>query len=120
MTTSFSLPRWYDLHAHFRQGPAMEAYVKAHLAMGCAGILAMPNTKPPVTRIFETDLADGWSIQGYIDMLRRAGGKPFDDIIVPLYLTRNTTPAMIEAGAKAGVLKAVKYYPGRVRPWKPM
>lgn len=111
MTLSFTLPRWYDLHAHFRQGDVMGPYLKAHAAMGCAGILAMPNTRPPVSKVFETDLADGWSIQGYLDMLRAAGGDVFDDIIVPLYLTRDTTPKMIEAGAKAGILRAVKYYP---------
>lgn len=30
-------PKWFDLHTHFRQGPAMASYVQAHLDMGCAG-----------------------------------------------------------------------------------
>jgi dihydroorotase len=111
MATTFTLPCWYDLHAHFRQGPAMEAYVKAHLDMGCAGILAMPNTKPPVSKVFETDLKPGWSIQGYLDQLNDAGAGVFENVIVPLYLTKDTTPAMIEAGVKAGLLRAAKYYP---------
>jgi len=47
---TLTLPKWFDLHTHFRQGPAMASYVKAHLDMGCAGALAMPNTQPPVSR----------------------------------------------------------------------
>ena len=48
---TLTLPKWFDLHTHFRQGPAMGSYVQAHLDMGCAGALAMPNTQPPVSRI---------------------------------------------------------------------
>jgi dihydroorotase len=44
-------------------------------------------------------------------MIRAAGGSCFDDIIVPLYLTEATTPEMIAAGAKGGLLQACKYYP---------
>ena len=106
-----TLPKWYDLHVHVRQGTGMKAYVEAQIAMGCAGILAMPNTKPPVSRVFEKDSGEGWSIESYRDMIRAAGGDAFSHIIVPLYLTKDTTPAMIEAGAKAGLLKACKYYP---------
>ncbi len=105
------LPRWYDLHAHFRQGDIMKALIEDHLAMGCAGILAMPNTKPPVAKALKADPGDSWSIEEYLQMLRNAGGAAFSDIIVPLYLTASTTPEMIAAGAKAGVLKAAKYYP---------
>lgn len=107
----FTLPRWYDLHAHFRQGDIMPALVADHIAMGCAGILAMPNTKPPVSKVLNADAGDGWSIEAYLDMLKKAGGDAFDDIIVPLYLTATTTPAMIEAGARSGLLRACKYYP---------
>lgn len=111
MTVSFTLPRWHDLHAHFRQGTPMGVYIEAHLAMGCAGMLAMPNTKPPVAKIMNADPGEGWSIEGYRDQLMKAGGVAFENVIVPLYLTRATTPAMIEAGAKSGLLKAAKYYP---------
>ena len=48
---TLTLPKWFDLHTHFRQGPAMPSYVKAHLDMGCAGALAMPNTQPPVFHV---------------------------------------------------------------------
>lgn len=111
MTISLTLPRWYDLHAHFRQGAGMTAYIKAHIDMGCAGILAMPNTRPPVSRVTGADTDESWSIEGYLAQLNAAGGDAFDDIIVPLYLTRATTPKMIEDGARSGILRAAKYYP---------
>lgn len=111
MSVSFTLPRWYDLHVHFRQGPAMAAYVQAHLAMGCAGVLAMPNTRPPVAKLRDTDSPDCWSIEAYQAQIAAAGGTAFDTVIVPLYLTQHTTPAMIEDGARSGLLRAAKYYP---------
>lgn len=111
MESIIELPRWYDLHAHFRQGDIMQALVADHLKMGCAGILAMPNTKPPVAKVKKSDAGDAWSIEEYLDMLRTAGADKFDDVIVPLYLTGDTTPKMIEEGAKSGLLRAAKYYP---------
>jgi dihydroorotase len=105
------LPYWYDLHAHFRQGELTAHLIGDHLRMGCAGILAMPNTKPPVSRVLERDAGDGWSVESYLSDLAKAGGDAFLDIIVPLYLTAATTPEMIAAGAKAGLLRAAKYYP---------
>ena len=108
---TLTLPKWYDLHAHLRQGPALVAYVAAHLKMGCAGVLAMPNTKPPVTRISGPKTGEVWTIESYLTDLKAAGGNAFEDIIVPLYLTRDTTPQMIEAGAASGLLRSCKYYP---------
>lgn len=109
--TTLTLPKWYDLHAHFRQGRAMADYVAAHVRMGCAGVLAMPNTKPPVNRVSGPNEEAGWSIEGYTSMIREAGGDRFAEVIVPLYLTAQTTPAMIEAGRSRNILKACKYYP---------
>ena len=108
---SFTLPRWFDLHAHVRQGALLEPLLAAHRAMGCAGLLAMPNTSPPVLKTRRADDAVGLSIEEYQGMIRAAGGEAFDPVIVPLYLSAATTPAMIDAGAKAGILKAAKYYP---------
>jgi dihydroorotase len=105
------LPKWFDLHTHFRQGPAMPAYVKAHLEMGCAGVLAMPNTQPPVARVTGDSSDSCWTIEKYLSDLKAAGADAFQDVIVPLYLTRETTPKMIEDGAQSGLLKACKYYP---------
>lgn len=106
-----TLPKWFDLHTHFRQGPAMASYVQAHLDMGCAGALAMPNTQPPVSRVSGAAQSDGWSIEGYSAELRAAGADAFEQLIVPLYLTRQATAAMIRDGAASGLLRACKYYP---------
>ena len=70
---SLTLPLWYDLHVHLRQGQAMQAYVKAHISMGCAGLLAMPNTKPPVGKIHQKDSLPYWSIEEYRTMILTAG-----------------------------------------------
>ncbi len=110
-TKTITLPKWYDLHVHVRQGAPMAAYIAAHKAMGCAGILAMPNTKPPVGKVFQTDPSPYWSIEEYKAMIMAAGGDGFDVLITPLYLTAHTTPSMILEGAKAGLLQACKYYP---------
>lgn len=106
-----TLPKWFDLHAHFRQGPNLARYLADHLAMGCAGALAMPNTKPPVATVSGPESDRVWSVEGYRDRLLRAGAEAFETLIVPLYLSRETTPGMIEAGARSGLLRAAKYYP---------
>lgn len=105
------LPKWFDLHAHFRQGPNMGLYLADHFGMGCAGVLAMPNTRPPVSTLFGPESDRVWSIAGYRERLLAAGADRFDELIVPLYLTRETTAAMIQEGAKSGLLRACKYYP---------
>lgn len=111
--TRFTLPKWYDLHTHFRQGEAISAYIQAHLEMGCAGALAMPNTKPPTAVVFEKDENSGqyWSIERYRRDLLAAGADKFDVLITPLYLTQDTTAQMIVDGAKSGMLQACKSYP---------
>jgi len=108
---TLTLPQWFDLHTHFRQGPAMASYVQSHLDMGCAGALAMPNTQPPVSHVSGAARADGWSIESYSAELRQAGAAAFEQLIVPLYLTRQTTASMIHEGAASGVLRACKYSP---------
>ena len=108
---SLTLPRWFDLHTHFRQGENVPLYVSDHLAMGCAGALAMPNTQPPVSRIDGANRDDAWSIESYRNTLLAAGADAFEQLIVPLYLTRDTTPGDIERGASSGLLRACKYYP---------
>lgn len=107
----FTFPKWYDLHVHFRQDQPMADYIKAHIDMGCAGALAMPNTKPPVSRVSGNNTDDYWTIEAYRNQILEAGGDTFDDLIVPLYLTKETTPDMIEQGAASGVLRSCKYYP---------
>ncbi len=111
MAIKFSLPLWYDLHTHVRQDGLLEPVIKSLKNMGCAGFLAMPNTKPPVAKIRRADDLPYWSIEEYRAMIMDAGGNDFTSIITPLYLTKDTTPAMIEDGARSGLLRACKYYP---------
>lgn len=111
MPASITLPKWYDLHTHFRQGANVKHYLADHLAMGCAGALAMPNTKPPVSAIKGPKTEQAWSIESYRDDLLTAGADAFSRLITPLYLTRATTPTMIVEGATSGLLEAAKYYP---------
>lgn len=108
---SFSVPYWYDLHTHLRQENLLVPIIQSQLDMGCAGVLAMPNTKPPTAKVFKSDDLPYWSIEEYQDMIFEAGGDQFDVLITPLYLTKDTTAKMIEDGAKSGLLKACKYYP---------
>ena len=70
----------------------------------------MPNTKPPVAKVFKDDPLEYWCIEGYLDLIAKSGGDALDDVIVPLYLTKDTTPEMIAKGAEAGLLRAAKYY----------
>lgn len=107
----FTLPKWYDLHVHLRQEKFLEPLIQAQLDMGCCGVLAMPNTKPPLAKVLESDALPYDSIENYVSQLNAAGGDQFEDMIVPLYLTKDTTAKMIEEGAKSGVLRACKYYP---------
>lgn len=111
MSIQFSLPKWYDLHVHLRQDGFLAPLIADHLAAQCVGVLAMPNTKPPVAKVLASDPLPYWSVETYQDMIQQAGGAAFDTVIVPLYLTKDTTPAMIEQGATSGLLKACKYYP---------
>ncbi|MEO0414236.1 MAG: hypothetical protein AAF226_04690, partial [Verrucomicrobiota bacterium] len=106
-----TLPKWFDLHTHFRQGENVPLYVSDHVAMGCAGALAMPNTLPPVAKVSGENTESAWSIESYYDLLMQAGAASFEQLIVPLYLTKQTTVADIENGAKSGILRAAKYYP---------
>lgn len=108
---TLTLPKWFDLHTHFRQGENVADYISDHIRMGCAGALAMPNTLPPVSAISGGDTETSRSLESYRAELTAAGADAFEQLIIPLYLTRDTTPEMIEAGASAETLIACKYYP---------
>lgn len=107
----FTLPKWFDAHTHLRQGGLMAPIIESQRAMGCYGVLAMPNTKPPVAKVHKRDKGDCYSIEDYLEAIRAKGGDAFDDVIVPLYVTRDITCEMIEEGARSGLLRAAKYYP---------
>lgn len=107
-----SLDGYADMHVHLRQGPVTPDLVRAHLSSGCDVLLAMPNTSPPLARVFQSEETEkAWSIERYRRQLLEAGSGAFRAVLVPLYITPETTPAMIEAGAKSGLLTCAKYYP---------
>ena len=103
MTLTLELPKWYDLHTHFRQDELLPTTVKEHVAMACAGALAMPNLKPPLTQPEH--------IKAYRQEILDTAEGAFQDMIVPLYLNAETTAKTIEDGARDGILQACKYYP---------
>ncbi|MDA7742550.1 amidohydrolase family protein [Francisellaceae bacterium] len=111
MSIKMTLPKWYDLHVHLRQDELLPIVIADHIKSGCAGVLAMPNTKPPVAKILESDSGDFWSIEAYQRMIDDAGGDAFQKVIVPLYLTKETTVEMVEKGVESKFLVACKYYP---------
>ena len=108
---SITLPKWYDLHVHLRQEALLKHTIADHLRAGCAGVLAMPNTKPPVATIHRGDNNLYNSIEAYRDDIIAHGGDKFEQLITPLYLCSETSSKMIEAGANSGLLQACKYYP---------
>jgi dihydroorotase len=106
------LEGYADMHAHLRQDAIVPGLIAAHLSSHCDTILAMPNTSPPVSRVFARDeTVSGWSVEGYRARLGEAGADGFRTLVIPLYLTPGTTPSMIEAGARSGLLTCAKYYP---------
>ena len=108
---SLTLPKWFDAHTHLRQGDLLKPIIQSQLDMGCYAVLAMPNTKPPVAKVHESDSGSCWSIEGYRNMIMENGGDGLDHLFAPLYLTKDTSVEMIEKGAQSGLLKTIKYYP---------
>jgi len=92
-----------DWHAHLRDGEMMAAVVGA-TARQFARAIVMPNLKPPVVTTAQA--------KAYHGRIMKALPKGADfQPLMTLYLTDNTAPAEIEKAAKAGLVKAVKYYP---------
>jgi dihydroorotase len=80
------------------------ASVVAATARQFARAIVMPNLKPPV--------ATAAQAKAYHGRIMKALPKGADfQPLMTLYLTDNTAPAEIEKAAKAGLVKAVKYYP---------
>ena len=108
------LPLWADLHTHFRQGNLTHTLANEYLKMGCYAVLAMPNTSPIVGKVLNDGVGKDlpyWSIVDYKKTIENAFENKLLDVIVPLYITKNTTAQMIIEGANNGSLRAAKYYP---------
>ena len=93
-----------DLHHHFRDGAVLDTIVPLAFSQ-FKRCLAMPNTVPPV--VTAADAAQ------YRDRILAAGKDcpRTPELIMTLYLTDKTTPAMIEEAWATGFVRAVKLYP---------
>jgi dihydroorotase len=111
MALSFQIPYWYDLHTHLRQDEILPIVIHSHIKAKCAGLLAMPNTVPPVAKLFKSDDDDYMSIEEYQELILEHTKDKIEHLITPLYLTKDTTPELIIKGATTGILKACKFYP---------
>ena len=92
-----------DWHLHLRDGSMLRAVLPSTSSLFGRAII-MPNLKPPVRT-----LADLRSYRRRIEAALPAAGtfRP----LMTLYLTEDTDPAEIDAGAESGELTAVKLYP---------
>jgi dihydroorotase len=92
-----------DWHLHLRDDEALKA-VLPHTARQFARAIVMPNLKPPVRTLAEA--------AAYRDRIltARPEASTFEPLMT-LYLTDNTSPDEVIAAHRAGIVKAVKYYP---------
>lgn len=99
---TLTIPRPDDMHLHLRDGAALRA-VLPFTARQMARAVVMPNLKPPVVSV-----ADALAYRARI-MDAVPSGCDFQPLMT-LYLTDNTTPALVRAAKDAGVV-AFKLYP---------
>ncbi len=91
-----------DYHLHVRDGNMLSTTV-AHAARRIERAIIMPNLDPPITSISQA-LAYRQRIIEHIP-----AGEHFAPLMT-LYLTKETTPKLIDEAKKAGIM-AIKYYP---------
>ena len=101
--TRIDIVRPDDWHVHLRDGAMLRATLPATAAVFGRAIV-MPNLAPPVRT-----LAD---LRAYRARIAAAlpAGHPFTPLMT-LFLTEETDPSAVRAGAEAGELAAVKLYP---------
>lgn len=92
-----------DWHLHLRDGQ-MLASVIAHSSENFARAIIMPNLVPPVVT---TDQATAYQRRIKACIPSEHQFEP----LMTLYLTEGTDPNDVEAGAKSGLIKALKLYP---------
>lgn len=103
MSERLTIRRPDDLHLHLRDGDMMTA-VLPFTAEVFGRAIVMPNLVPPVRTVVD--------VIAYRDRIRAClpPDHPFEPLMT-VYLTDDTDPAEIEAGAAQGVVEAVKLYP---------
>lgn len=100
---SITIRRPDDWHLHLRDGAMLEGVI-ADTSRHFARAIIMPNLVPPVVTTADA--------RGYHERIMAA--LPKSDRFEPLmtlYLTEDTSPDDVEAGAKSGLITAVKLYP---------
>ena len=100
---SLTITKPDDFHLHLRDGAALESVVN-HTAAQFARAIIMPNLKPPVVT---TELALEYRDRILASIEDENNFEP----LMTLYLTDNTSAEEINAAAKSGLIKALKYYP---------
>lgn len=100
---SITIRRPDDWHLHLRDGAMLKGVI-ADTSRHFARAIIMPNLVPPVVTTADA--------RGYRERIMAA--LPKSDRFEPLmtlYLTEDTSPDDVEAGAKSGLITAVKLYP---------
>jgi dihydroorotase len=100
---SITLTRPDDWHIHLRDGSYLPATV-GDVARYFGRALIMPNLVPPVDSV---DAARQYRDRILALVPRESNFKP----MMTLYLTRNTTPAVIREAKQSGFVMAFKLYP---------
>lgn len=100
---SITIRRPDDWHLHLRDGAMLEGVI-ADTSRHFARAIIMPNLVPPVVTT-----ADATAYRERI-MAALPKGDSFEPLMT-LYLTEDTSPDDVEAGAKSGLITAVKLYP---------
>jgi dihydroorotase len=103
MTERLEIRRPDDWHLHVRDGAMLEATLPFTAAVFGRAVI-MPNLKPPVRT-----LADLGAYRSRIEAALPPGStfRP----LMTLYLTEDTDPGEVRAGAASGELTAIKLYP---------
>lgn len=100
---SITIRRPDDWHLHLRDGAMLEGVI-ADTSRHFARAIIMPNLVPPVVTT-----ADAIAYRERI-MAALPKGDRFQPLMT-LYLTEDTSPDDVEAGARGGLITAVKLYP---------
>jgi dihydroorotase len=101
--TSLTIRRPDDWHLHLRDGDMLKAvlpYTSRHFARA----IIMPNLVPPVVTTADAQAYRERIVTSLLE------GHTFEPLMT-LYLTEGTDPDDVEAGAKSGLITAVKLYP---------
>lgn len=101
--TIITLTRPDDWHLHLRDGETMRS-VLPHTAERFGRAIVMPNLKPPVVTVADA--------QGYRERILAAIPKDLHfEPLMTVYLTEQTTPAIIREAKASGFIHAAKLYP---------